>query len=150
MQGRGCASISRGLEHTVLHALGTEKRPPARQHAGIDARPAKLAGEASIFDLRAAVHHHLETSVLGELRGLVVAYAELHPHHLGADADRLARDAERRVGRTENVDDVTRLFYVDERGIDLLAEDLFAGLARIDGDDGEALLLEILHGEIAR
>ena len=50
----------------------------------IDPVPADLAGQPAIFDLRAAVHHHLEAGGLG-LRGcLVVADAELHPDDLRA------------------------------------------------------------------
>ncbi len=50
----------------------------------------------------------------------------------------------------KDIDDVDLLLDVGERGVDVLAEDLLAGLPGIDRDHAEALLLEILHGEIAR
>ena len=52
----------------------------------IDAGPADLARQPAIFDLRAAVHHHLEAGRLGLRRRLVVADAELHPDDLRAAA----------------------------------------------------------------
>ena len=58
------------------------------ERAGVDAHPGDLRGQPAVFDLGAAVHHHLEAVVLGERRGLVVAHAELHPDHLRARLER--------------------------------------------------------------
>ena len=40
--------------------LAPEQRALARQRAGIHAGPGELAGQPAIFDLRAAIHHHLQ------------------------------------------------------------------------------------------
>src|SRR6188474_819233 len=78
---RKCSGMT---SDSMLHgaALAKQERLAAVDHAAVDADPADLAGEAPILDLRAAVHHHLQPAILGDPRRLVVAHAELHPHHL--------------------------------------------------------------------
>ena len=81
-------------------------------------------------------------------RGIVVD-AQLHPDHLGADSDGGIHDARHRLRLAEDVDHIDRLPDVGEVRHDGLAQDRLADRDRIDGDDPEALALEILHDEVA-
>ena len=119
-------------------------------HAAVDADPADLAGEAAIFDLWTAVHHHLQAGILGDPRRLVVAHAQLHPHYLGANGDGLARNPERGIRLTEHVDHIDRFLDVGKRSEDLLPEQLLAGMRGIDWNDPIVLGHEIFHGEVTR
>src|SRR5262245_31460694 len=65
------------IERHALNAAAEELRPLRRQRPGVHAHPGDLRRQAAVFDLGAAVHHHLETGVLGELGGLVAADAKL-------------------------------------------------------------------------
>ena len=51
------------------------------------------------LDLRAAVHHNLQAGRLGQPRGLIIANADLHPDHLGADPYGLLGDRHRPLPR---------------------------------------------------
>ena len=86
---------------------------------------------------------------LRRLRRRVVADAQLHPHDLGADGDRVGDDAGRLVGRAEHVDHVDFVRDVAQRRVDRLAEQGLAGYARIDRDHAIALALQVLHDEVA-
>src|SRR5262245_48387772 len=135
----------------MLHgaALAEQERFAVVDHAAVDADPTDLAGEPSIFDLGAAVHHHLQSGVFGHLRRLVVANPELHPHHLCTDGNGLAHSLRRGVGGAEHVDDIDRLLDIGKRSVDLLSEKLFAGVSGIDRNDSVAFRHEIFHREIA-
>ena len=101
-----------------------------------------------MLDLHAAVHHDVEPRVAGDARRLVVADAELHPQHLRADGDRLARQRRHLAGLAEAVDDVDRLGDRGNARIAVLAQHL--GVAGIDRDDPVAVLLQVLGREVAR
>src|SRR6478736_6928164 len=135
----------------MLHgaALAEQERFAVVDDAPVDANPTDLAGEPSILDLGAAVHHHLQSGVLGHLRRLVVADPKLHPHHLGADGNGLAHDLRRGIWRAEHVDHIDRRLDFGKRSVDLLSEKLFAGVSGIDWNDPVAFGHEIFHGEIA-
>src|SRR5262245_62381838 len=135
----------------MLHgaALAEQERFAVVDHPAVDADPTDLAGEPSIFDLGAAVHHHLQSGVFGHLRRLVVANPELHPHHLCTDGNGLAHSLRRGLGGAEHVDDIDRLLDIGKRSVDLLSEKLFAGVSGIDRNDTVAFRHEIFHREIA-
>jgi len=105
--------------------------------------------QARVFDLGAAVHHHLKAGGLGARRRRVVAYADLHPQHLGADGDGVIGERSGGLGIAEDVDHVDALGNVLQVTVDGLAENRLANRARVDRDDTEPLALQILHGEIA-
>src|SRR3990170_780100 len=52
----------------MLHgaALAEQERLAIVYHAAVDADPTDLAGEAAIFDLRAAVHDYPQSGILGD------------------------------------------------------------------------------------
>ena len=135
----------------MLHALGAEDRPPAGQHARIDARPSQARRRVA----------HIRSSDSGSsppcrpassasraassLRTPSCIHTTLAPMRIASRVTPSAASDERKMSTMS-----TGSLDVGKRSVDPLAEDLLAGLPRIDGDHGEALLLEILHGEIAR
>src|SRR5215470_7568654 len=84
--GGGCCATRGGhtIERHALDAAAGNLRPLRREGARIDAEPGNLRRQAAVFDFRAAVHHHLDAVLFGQRRRLVVADAELHPHHARA------------------------------------------------------------------
>ena len=64
--------------------------------------------------------------------GLVVAHRELHPDHLRLRLERqgFLDDRQHMFGGAKNIDHVDRFGNVGERCVDLLPEDVFAGLSR--------------------
>ncbi len=88
--------------------------------------------QAGDFDRGAAVHHDLQSGGLGTGGGGLVDHAQLHPHRLGADRDRLIDDRADRVGAAEDIDDVDRVAQLVEVAEDEFAVQVFAGDLRID------------------
>src|SRR5262249_15220069 len=80
-RGGGAARHGGAVERHALNAAAEDLRPLRGQRARVDTHPGDLRGQAAVLDLRAAVHHHLESVRFPERRRLVVADAELHPHH---------------------------------------------------------------------
>ena len=83
-------------------------------------------------------------------RRRVVAHAELHPDHLGADGDGIVDDGRHLVAGAEDIDHVDGLGNVAQAGIGHLAQQRLAGDAGIDRNDAIALALQIFHDEVAR
>ena len=126
-------------------------RRAVAHEAGVHAVPRQFAAEPAELDLQAAVHDDLDARPPRRLRRRrVVADAELHPHHLGADRDRVIDDRADLVRRAEDVDQIDRLGDVAQRGVDGLAEQRLAGEAGVDRDDAVALALQVAHDEGAR
>src|SRR5580700_2253693 len=63
-----------------------------------------LQSQAGNLDRRATVHDDLKALGFGAGGGVIIADAELHPHHLGTDGDRLVDYAARHFGPAEHVD----------------------------------------------
>ncbi len=92
------------------------------------------------LDRGAAVHHHVQARVARPRARRLVDHAQLQPHALGADLDRLV-DVRARLGRApEHVDDVDRLLDRVQRREAALAEHLVAG--RVDRDHLHAVPLQ--------
>ena len=115
------ADIGRRFRARLRLAFGGRLGRAVADDAGVDAAPRQFAAQAAVLDLRAAVHDHFDAGGLRAGRGFVVADAELHPHHLGADRDRVVDDRAGLIGGAEDVDHVDRVRDVAQRGIDLLA-----------------------------
>ena len=130
-------------------AVGRRLGRAVADDAGVDAAPGQLAAQTAEFDLRAAVHDHFEAGRLGLCGGLVVADAQLHPDHLGADGDGVVDDRSDRIRGAEDIDHVDLVGNVAQTGVDLLAQLLLARGAGIDRDDAVAFALQILHHEVA-
>ncbi len=90
--------------------------------AAVDAAPRQLTAQAPELDLRAAVHDDFDPGLLGQRCRIVIADAELHPHHRRADRDSILDNAGRLGRRAEDVDHVDGIGNLAERGIDPLAE----------------------------
>ena len=116
--------------------------------AAVDPAPRQLAAEPPEFDLRAAVHDDFDAGRLRFGRGGIVADAELHPHHLGADRDRVLDDRRRLARGAEHVDHIDRLGDVAQIGVDVFPEQGLAGDAGVDRDHPVAFVLQILHDEV--
>src|SRR6516164_3683640 len=82
---------------------------PVANDAAIDPAPRELAAQPAELDLRATVHDDLNSGFLCDRRCLVVADAELHPHDLGANCDRVFDDTRCLARRAKYVDHVDRL-----------------------------------------
>ena len=132
-----CAPLGRRFGRTVA------------DDAGSDAAPGQFAAEPTEFDLWAAVHDDFDPRFLGALGGFVVADAELHPHHLGTDRDRVFHDRPHLVGGAKEIDHVDAVGNVAQRGISTLAQQFVAGDARVHRDHAIAFALQILHHEVA-
>ena len=130
-------------------ALQRRRGRPVLDDAAVDAAPRQFAAESPKFDLRTAVHDHFEPGRLRRLRRLVVPDAQLHPHHLGANGDRVRNHARRLVGVAEHVDHVDVIGNVAQRRIGHLAEQRLPGYPRIDRDHAIAFALQVLHHEVA-
>src|SRR5579883_2485809 len=81
-----CAGMTRFLRPPRFDRQPLEPDPAAhrllrRQDARIDAIPGDFAGQAAIFDFRAAIHDDFDARRLGLRRGGVIADRELHPDH---------------------------------------------------------------------
>ena len=99
--------------------------------------------------LPAAVFNHEATIVNGEQTGVLcardagrVADAKLQPDGLRADGDRFVDVRVGLLGAAEDVDNVDRDGHGGEVGVGRFAE-YGGGEAGVDGDDAEALLLEV-------
>src|ERR1700761_4349216 len=68
---------SGSLERKALEAAAPDRFLGA-EGARVDAHPGDFGRQASIFDFRAAVHHHLDTVGLRERRRRIVANPKLH------------------------------------------------------------------------
>src|SRR5262249_55081906 len=66
----GAARERDAVERHALDAASEQLSLLGGEGAGVDAHPGDLRRQASVFDLRAAVHHHLEAVRLRELRRL--------------------------------------------------------------------------------
>ena len=84
---------SQGLSRADITAGRPARRTP-KAPDGVSASPEG----AKQFDLRAAVHHHLQAGILGQSRGLVIDHADLAPQDAGADFDGLSRDFRQVLG----------------------------------------------------
>ena len=157
--GRSAGMDRAGLEAVIEVARRSRALPdPARQRrvrravaddAAVDAAPRQFAAEPPELDLRAPVHDDFDPGGLGSRGRRVVADAQLHPHDLGADRDRVGDDAGRFLGGAEHVHHVDLVRDVAERRVDLFAEQGFAGDAGIDRDHTIAFALQVLHDEVA-
>ncbi len=154
-----------GMDGTGLETIGDvvrRRRPLARaprqrrfgrpvaNDAAIDPAPRKLTAQPPELDLRAAVHDDLDPSLLGRRCRGIIADTELHPHHLGANRDRVLDDRGRVSRGAEDIDHVDRLGNVAQRCIDLFAEQHLPGDAGVDRDHPIAFALQIFHHEVAR
>ena len=158
--GRGAGMDRPGLEaiFEVVRRRRALLRPPRQRRrwgaiaddAAVDAAPRQFAAEPPELDFRASVHDHFDPCGLRRPGRRVVADAELHPHHLGADRDRVGDDAGRLIRRPEYVDHVDLVGNVAERSVGLLAEQRLAGDRGIDRDHAVAFALQVLHHEVAR
>src|SRR3954451_23859405 len=83
--------------------------------------------KARKLDRGAAIHDHAQAGGTGARCGSVVDHAELHPHRLGPDRDRLVDVFAHRRGASEQVDDLDSLVR-RERVEAALSEQLVAGL----------------------
>src|SRR5580692_5093651 len=93
-----------------------------------------LQSQAGNLDRRAAVHDDLEAVGLGTGGRVIVADAELHPHHLGAGGNGLIDDPAGHFGPSKHVHHVDRLRYIGEARVNGLAVDLAAGRVGVDRD----------------
>ncbi len=153
MHGAGLeavADIGSGQRSRLAGPVGRRLRGAVADDAGVHSAPGQFAAEAAVFDLRAAVHDHGQAGGLALCRRLVVADAKLHPHHLGADGDGVVHDGADEVRGAEHVHHVDRFGDVAQAGVDPLAQQVFAGGARIDRDHAVAFALEVLHDEVTR
>src|ERR1022692_1062887 len=121
---------------------------PGRDNARVHARPVEAAHDARMLDLDAAVDHDIEPRIGGDGSCFVVADAELHPQHLGADGHCVARDRHHLTGLAKTIDDANWLGYRGEAWEAFFAEDFI--VIRVDRDDAIAMILHVLGGEIAR
>ena len=142
--GRRAATC--GLRRTLGGRLGARLRMMPEltplQDSSPPRRPNSIFGQRFMIDF--------DAGRLGARRRFVVADAELHPHHLGADRDGVVDDRADLVGGTEHVDHVDLVGDVAQTGVDRFAEQLLAGGAGVHRDDAIALALQILHHEVAR
>ena len=139
------------LRRTLFGAAGARRlRRAVLDDRAVDAAPRQFAGKPAELDLWTAVHDDLDPGRLAQRGRLVVADAELHPHHRRADRDCVLDDARRVLGRAEHIDHVDGIRDVAQRGVDLLAEQFLAGDPRVDRDHPIALSLQVFHHEIAR
>src|SRR6516165_7878360 len=76
----GTARHGDTVERHALHAATGRFGSFRTERARIHAHPGNFRGKPAVFDLGAAVHHHLEAIRLGEFRRFVIAHAELHPN----------------------------------------------------------------------
>ena len=117
--------------------------------AGVHAAPGQFAAETAEFDLRAAVHDDVQPRGLGLGRRGIVAYAKLHPDHLGADRDGIIDDGANRLRRSEYVHHIDRVGNVAQAGVNPLPQQVLPRGAGVHGDDPVALALQIFHHEVA-
>src|SRR5438094_965211 len=84
----------------------SDRRPgrPVANDPAINPAPRQLAAQPAEFDLRTAVHDNFDPGPLGRGGCGIVANAELHPHHLGADRNRVLDDGWSVTRRTEDID----------------------------------------------
>ena len=137
---RGTGMDRAGLEPHVGGARGRRARPDLARlrrlgravadQAGINAGPGEFAAQPPELDLRAAVHDDVEPGRRRPRRSGVVADAELHPHRLRPDRDRLVHHRPHLIGGPEDIHHVDGLGDVAQRGVDTLPGN---GLAREGG-----------------
>ncbi len=89
------------------------------------------------------VHHHQKSGLSRPLGSRLVDHAQLHPHALGADGDRLVDDGPDEVGAHEAVDDVDREGDLHEGREACFAVD--RGSCGVDGNDALSLVLQELR-----
>src|SRR5262249_32023820 len=78
------AGRRRAVERHALDAAPEQGSLLRGQRARVDPHPGDFRGQASVLDLRTAVHHHFQAGGFRAARGLVIADAELHPDRLRA------------------------------------------------------------------
>ena len=117
---------------------------------GINPRPGKLPTQLAKLNLRAAIHHHFNARCLADRCCCIVAHAKLHPHHTGANRNRIRHDRANRVRRAKHIHHVDLVWNVLQARVDFLAQQRLAGSARVHRDHPIALALQILHHEVAR
>ena len=81
-------------------------QPAGRDDAGVEAGEVQLPREAGVLDLETSVLHDLKAGTLGFGRSFVVTQAQLEPHDLGSDRDRLVDHIGQLVAPAEDIDDV--------------------------------------------
>ena len=106
--------------------------------------------EARDLNLWTAVHHHLESRGFRFCGSFLVDHADLHPHRLGADEDRLVDRIGRRCRTAEDVDDVDRHADLRQLAPDIFAVHMLAGDLRVDRKHTVAPILQELHHAVGR
>ena len=101
----------------------------------------------AIFDLQAAIHHHLEAGLFGFAGRVRFFQPLLHPHHLGPHGDGVSHDRRDGINDAEDVDDFHREGDIPETGVTPFPQNLLA--AGIDRHNAKAMLLKILGHPIA-
>ena len=130
--------LSEGVRAFAREAAGALAQSVAE--AAITRGPfrSRRAGGAATGDghRRAVVHHDVETRRARPLGRRHVDHAELHPHRLRAERDRLVDVRARVVGAPEDVD------HVDRAGRGEIVDGDVAGRVRVDPDHVLAEALE--------
>src|SRR5690606_20442455 len=88
-----------------------------RDHARVESGQVEASGETSVLDLEAPVLDHTQARLHRSGSGVVVAEAELEPHHLPSGCDRLLHDLRQLFGPSKATDDVGWLRQVSEAGV---------------------------------
>src|SRR3954452_21319622 len=143
-----------GHSSSVTHAPPTISRrsktstdSPARAKYAAATRPlwpgpTTTASGTRPLDLRAAVHHDKKPRVIGPRGSGFVDHAQLHPHRLRPDRDRLVDVRASVLGAAEDVHHLDRLPDRREIRVTLLAEDLSRADVRIHRQDPLAARLQ--------
>src|SRR5258708_4657925 len=132
----------------VRFSSGKRALATRRHAAGVEAEPVHPPEVPGMLDLDAAIDDRLQPTVLGDLRALRAADAELEPEGLRADGDRVAGDVRPRGGLGEHVDHVHRERNVLQALERRLAEDLL--LLRVHRHDLVAVPLQVEADEVGR
>src|SRR5690606_34421498 len=113
-----CAATTSGCEPASADRLAR------RDLARVEAEQVEPAVEARVLHLDAAIHHHGEPLRLAVVGGLLVPDAELHPHRLRPDRERLIHHLGDVGGAAEHVDDVGHDRQIGQGLVHRLPEDL--------------------------
>ena len=75
-------------------------------HTSIEARKVKSTMEACVLDLHASVHNHVQPSCLTDSGSFLIPRAQLHPHGLRAQINRLLNHTREVFIAAENLDEI--------------------------------------------
>ena len=117
--------------------------------AGIHATPGKLTTETAEFNLRAAIHNHFKPGRFCLGGRAIMAHAKLRPKHLGANCNRLIRNAGQRICGAKHIHHINRVRDIGQLGVNRFAQQRLPGRARVHGNDAIAFGLQVFHHEIA-